>query len=142
MLFPAPQKTVVGEGREGRDERRTVRQARPAPRDVGLQDPTPFLCSLQRKTIPGPFVREGGADRPRVSRRDPSGPDLAESFRNSRGRDYMIAVPWSVPAFHFGHASVGPRPSDNGCDPLPPRAENELGGTGCRDCSAQMAERQ
>ena len=55
----------------------------------------------------------------RVSRGDPSGRDLVESFRNSRSRDRAIAGLWSVPAFHFGHASVGPRPSDNGCRPAP-----------------------
>jgi len=51
MLFPAPQKTVVCEGREGRDERRTVRQARLALRDVGLQDLTPFLVRQARLAL-------------------------------------------------------------------------------------------
>jgi hypothetical protein len=74
--------------------------------NVGLQDLT---------------QREGGRVGPRVSRGDPSGRDLVESFWNFRDRDHTIAVPWSVPAFHFAHASVGPRLSDNGCHPLPPR---------------------
>ena len=84
MLFAAPQKTVVGEEREGRDERRTRSQAHSVPQNVGLQDPTPIICChpvCDEKQFPAPlFVREGERIGPRVSRRDPSGPDLAESF--------------------------------------------------------------
>ena len=86
------------ERREGRVERRTGRPV-PAPRDVGLQNLIP-ICA-------GRGARGGGST-------------LVEFFRNSRDHDHAIAVSWSVPAFHFGHASVDPRPSDNGCCPAPP----------------------
>ncbi len=93
-------------------------------------EPADWPLRIERCWIASPIptlgvsMREGGARgervSPRVSRGDPSGRDLVESFRNSRGRDHTIAGVWSVPAFHFAHASVDPSPSDNGCCPAPP----------------------
>jgi hypothetical protein len=62
-----------------------------------------------------------GATLPGVTSWNPSGIPAPAIIRS-------IAVSWSVPAFQFGHASVGPRPSDNGCQPaLPSRWK----GTAC-----------
>jgi hypothetical protein len=89
------------------------RNSQESKRSSSPDEKTPDTVSSVRST-------RGERVGPRVSRGDPSGRDLVESFRNSRGGDHTIAVPWSVPAFHFGHASVGPRPSDNGCRPASP----------------------
>jgi hypothetical protein len=87
--FPASQKTVVREAylvsdqthrrderREGRAERQTVRQARPAPRDAGLQDLTPILFPRMHLIIYGGlwFIFVG----PRLSRLEFCGTPDAE----------------------------------------------------------------
>jgi len=59
---------------------------------------TMYREMLDHKSNPNfgrfPVGRDARGERvsPRVSRGDPSGRDLVESFRNSRSRDHVIAV--------------------------------------------------
>jgi len=78
---------------------RLTNDERGEPNDKPADWPTTHREMLDHKSNPnfGRFPVGGGARgervSPRVSRGDPSGRDLAESFLNSRGRDLAIAVP-------------------------------------------------
>ena len=71
---------------------------------------------VRPRTLPGVEIGCARARRSRTSRSGPSGLRRAEAFRNSRGcglgtrcswsQRVMTTMPWSVPAFLLGGASV------------------------------------